>query len=393
LNSDSPRFRFLTIYFGVVAIFAALIAVVQIAVDPFDIWNTGYLKQYTHLKTGQLSRESISKPLQFASEKPDVVFLGNSRACFGVPPEWPAAPTLKVYNLSLQAATMGECRDLVDFAISTHKPKTIVLFLNTVILGNAARHATSVRDPGYNTRLRMLRRSSFFGFVQAVKETIYSADSFNASVQTIKHSRVVPPGDPLFLRGWFKKYGDRTWSRGAYLDDTWKYNTTLHRAMTLQHDSLKELRRIIRTTKRHGIELIIVFEPESADFQLSIAGCNRWDQFNEMKQAIADLHDFWDFSTINRVTGTRAYYMDASHYRGAVGRLMLHRLSGTKTGLFEQFGKRISSKTVAAHLEATKAEMEKWKITQSQLFRFFQSNQQTVDEAAFKNQLNAIIRI
>ncbi len=318
----------------------------QTDVDPFDVWsNEKYEYGYNQIKLHLNDYDRVYKPYQYAAREPRVVFLGNSRTKWGLPPVWPGYDDDDVYNFGSNAFRVTEMEMYVNFLLKTAKPELVVIGLDSLQFQRPNHH-----DPGpIQQRLNTISLSPVFAFLSKLKETCLSIDMVGRSFDTIEASEKQPHHDPIILRGW--RVDDSRFhvpERHRYLKSMWMYTRT-YRKMSLDQVQLDALERMLKKLKQSGVEYHVFFVPTPADLQLStIRRRGKWDQVEKIKRTIVEHTPFWDFGYVNSITANRRSYVDASHYRTAVGAMIFNRITGARISDFgshiapRDFGVRIT---------------------------------------------------
>lgn len=359
------------VWFGILtatmlALTAATVAI-QVTVDPFGVWSKNAISGFNQRKSGQAGTERIFKLYEYVLREPEVVFLGNSRGAWGLPPVWTGTPKSKVYNLSFDAQRLGDTRALLEFILRTHRPRTVVLNLDTIMMANNAYGNADL--VGFSDRISILPRSPFHFYLTKLKETVFSFHALERSIDTVLYSRKKPDAKLYYDHGWYTVKGDQSKpDPREYRESYWRYFNTLHKMIMSATSSVHELYRLVDIAKHHGVELVVSFAPLGADYLLSIAANERIDGLNDIKRKIAAKTPFWDFAYINSVTANRFNYIDSTHYRGVVGEMMLKKMSGDSRGIPRDFGVLVTPKNIDRHLRDTMDKLAVWKTRQKPLY-------------------------
>jgi hypothetical protein len=373
-----------------VLLFLGVVAIFQIVVDPFAIWRLDSKTGFNHRKAGQSNRDHMFKVYQYAMVKPQIVFVGNSRASYGLLPKWAGVPEEKIYNLAFNAQRMGETEQLVDFLLNTHRPEVIVLNLNPVMLTNKPQPAK--RDSNFETRLRAISTSALTGTMFKLKESVFSMDAVEASLKTLKSSYVEYSRPSFYNQGWFQRYGARTSTdRNRYRKNYWRFFSVTHRSLGLRKDTFKAFVSIVQKLKKEKVPLVVFFGPLSADFQLSINSYGRLKKLEYMKRSVATVTPFWDFADINSVTTNRNNYVDASHYRGVVGEQIINRLNGKDAEVADDFGVYVTEHNVIDHLKDCRKRLKQWRIEHPGLHRLLRKMRTSKNEKRFIKEIRKLV--
>jgi hypothetical protein len=363
---------------------------IQLVVDPFGAWNLSPTPGFNHRKSGQAGTERLFKLYEFVLRKPRVVFLGNSRAAWGLPATWYDVPSEKVYNLSFDAQRLGDARPLLAFMLARHRPKTIVLNLDTIMMTNKAFRIDNLG--GFDDRLSTITASAPGFWLCKLRDTVFSLDALYKSYECYKNSKANLGERPFFENGWFVVKGGQLRPKSKdYRNSYWRYFSTLHKLIYPDPTSMDELYRFVDMARQVGVELVISFAPIGADYLLSIDANDRTERLNDIKRQIAAKVPFWDFSYVNSITINRFNYVDATHYRGVIGEIMLRRMSGDTARLPEDFGVLVTARNINAHLQMTASKLAIWKEKQQGLYRMLRAATQHQNEETFKSEVRRLV--
>lgn len=329
MNKDRNKFWrcWLWIYLVCVAVPLWAIIAFQVKIDPFDVWNTPPEYGYNQIKIHLNDYDRVYKPYQYAQKQPKVVFLGNSRVKWGLPPAWPSYDEGEVYNFGSNAFRISEMELYIDFILRTHTPELVVLGVGSLQFQEVNKH-----DPKpIKERLDTIALSPMAALLNKVKETCLSVDMVSRSFDTIEASKKRPQRDPIIHEGWrTDDFGFHNPSIQRYVKSMWMY-THGYRHMTLDDAQLEAFGRIIEKLEQNDVAYHVFFMPTPADLQLTtFRREGKWDQVLKIKESILEHTEFMDFSDINSITANRRSYVDASHFRTAVGAMIIHRLSGRR---------------------------------------------------------------
>lgn len=94
-------------------------------------------------------------------------------------------------------------------------------------------------------------------------------------------------------------------------------------------DTLKEIEEIILLCQENNIELKVIFNP------LHHTTYNAIDKniLNTAIKEVAKLTDIWDFTGLNSITTNNYYWLETSHYRLIVGRMILEKVFDIDLGV------------------------------------------------------------
>lgn len=119
--------------------------------------------------------------------------------------------------------------------------------------------------------------------------------------------------------------------------------------------ALEEIQEIKSFCDENGIELIVFISPVEHGEYIATTE----ERFDEFRNGLAEITDYYDFSGLNRITTDDYYYYELSHYRPIVGDKIIHRIFGLPKDSRTDFGtyvKKASSSTSPAVRSIKEAE-------------------------------------
>ena len=114
------------------------------------------------------------------------------------------------------------------------------------------------------------------------------------------------------------------------------------------------IEELITLSRERHFALIFFITPFSAQLYL-----NQAEALGIVKERLAGLTDYYDFSGFNSVTTNALNYYEESHYRYRVGDRIIERIFGDGAArLPDDFGVLVTRQNVGGHLEQQKHELE-----------------------------------
>ncbi len=72
---------------------------------------------------------------------------------------------------------------------------------------------------------------------------------------------------------------------------------------------------------------------------------------NTARSRLAEVTDYWDFSSASSITEDNYNYIDIIHFRKMVGAMMVERMRNLKSAAPQDFGVLVTKANVAAYLK------------------------------------------
>lgn len=291
-----------------------------IVVDPLGIWHFPIIKGFNNYKVSQPAYLDFFKPYEYRMVKPDVVFLGSSRVYVGLCPDDYPDESVKVYNMGMSSLSIRDAYQYLKFMIRVHKPKKVYLGLDFFQFDS---HNFYDSRQGFSqVRLNkiasnwlsymMFKMQETAGLRGMIKPTILKSQE---DADTI-----------LFNKGWDVKRGSALGTNeDAYIHTLISFFKT-YQQVSLCDESFTCLEKIIKIARAEEIDLVLFFNPISADLLSLIWVTEQYDNFKSVKKRVAEMADYYDFAFINNLTKDKKSFYDASHYKKIVGNVVVHSI-------------------------------------------------------------------
>lgn len=356
-----------------------MIIIFNTVIDPFNIYHDKVFNGYNQLKPGALRQIRLIKAEMAIDIRPEIIFLGTSRAHEGQSCKHPAFSKRRCANLALHGSTMYENYRYYQHAAASGPVKTVILGIdffsfnqNRDNRNHFSEELLTVSDSG------VLQSPNYL--FERVK-LASSLDSLKYSRRTIRKSRQALNGKVVKLRS-NKNIVYERWKQhcDGYLNDTWFPKNKPE--FTMLPDSnvlsmLHKFRLTVRESYHDNVDLYLVISPSHAWLWETLDAARLWNDFelwklqivsiveDEAARANAAPYPVWDFSGYNTISTDSApskhgpaveskLYSDPSHYRTIVGDMVIDRILDTKfngSAIPNDFGFRLTTKNIKGHLK------------------------------------------
>jgi len=285
-----------------------------IIVDPLGIWHFPIIKGFNNYKVSQPAHLDFFKPYEYRLIKPDVVFLGSFRVYVGLCPDDYPDKSVKVYNMGMSSLSIRDAYQYLNFMIKVHKPQKVYLGLDFFQFDS---HNFNDSRQGFSQeRLDKISGSWFSYMAFKLQETAGLRGIIKPTVLRSQEER----DTVLFRKGWDVQRGSALEANeDAYIHSLMSFFKT-YQQFSLCDESFFCLEKIIKATRAEGIDLVLFFNPISADLLSLIWVTEQYDNFKSVKTRVAEITDYYDYAYINRLTKDRSLFYDASHYKSEVGK-------------------------------------------------------------------------
>lgn len=355
--------RYCQLVLGVTIAALVLAAAFNLLVDPLGAYPGTGLKMFERQRDSHFSRVARAELARRGHWQ--LAIFGTSRPKAGMPADHPMFETNRACNLAVDAGRMSEAAAMFEFTRAHNPLRHVLLCLDMAMFRPSAANQFDFAESRFST--------NFSAFDYHCKNLIGAniSDQSLEAVMDALRGRTPPPGER-------DGFNVREMSPGT------SHRTLFHKSLrALAHgyavqrpaaDEMKALHDLIASCRDHGIGLTLAINPVHAlDLELFIAG-KSWPHFEQWKRDVVMMvHELgatnvvvWDFTgywkpTTEQVppagdTTTRMrFYFENSHYRPALGTLMLDRIF---LGSTNAFGAKISAENIEAHLQRLRQERE-----------------------------------
>ena len=383
--------RFLrTLLLSIISLVLVLVSI-NLAIDPFatDRWLD--ITGLNHGKPEAGDHERLVKLFDVYRLKPEAISMGSSRTQFGLYIDGAKWGNTPIYNFGVSGPGIDEVQRLLAHVTAHGKLKKAIIGLDFFMFN------ADFLQPGVesfnNSALSYPSDLNPFREWTAMLSTAMSLDTLDASWATFQFNQhtqrdmdVLPrtpsPTDPqqynyrhMFLR-----------QATGYLDGIYFPKSTGRFVFqnAARGSMFEHFRQIVRFSYQHHIDARFFISPSNAWQWEVIDAAGLWPQFEYWKrQLVIILNEeatlsgrppfpLWDFSGYNSVTtqtvpacGSHepmSHYFDSSHYKPAVGQLVLDRaLSQNTSSVPDDFGVQITPSNIESDLVTIRRDRERWR--------------------------------
>jgi hypothetical protein len=381
-----PPLRYLMTWAAALLGLLAIVAGVNIVVNPYDLFDWPRIPGVNVLKPAIKNHAALTKAYQVERARPVTVVLGTSRAYLGInadSPEWPAS-FRPVYNYGLPGTNMSRSllRELRE-AWSTGNLRHVVAFLDVPAFLEVDQPVHGEED---ERRLKFLDNGepNHAWGEQRMHDAFLSIITLAALTDSVRTVLAQGGGDKVLDLKADGTSTDADFAAAARAEGmnavfAQKDEYDLSRIPVFQQTlanwhglmpNLGVVREMIRFCREHDITLTLILGSSHADGMEIYRRAGLWPWVEQLKIDIASLvaeaHSntvtAWDFVEFSRYTteklpppGDRTtpiqWFWEPVHFKMALGEVMLRRVfSGTPS----DFGAPLTEDTVAARNQAVR---------------------------------------
>lgn len=389
-----------------VTVAAFMLPAINLVIDPFRAFGGPEIAGLTEVKPASTHRGRLSKAYSVCRIRPDLIFMGGSRAEFLYDPRHPAVAAISQhpYNLALAGTGIFETGLMLRHAyFASGRLNTAVISLDFLMF-NAYREIVSLRREIIDYTADRLVLSPADSCLQAyLRESdtlLFSAAALESSYMTVTTQDFYEIYFSDGLRHPYYNMLSKTLRlpvlqrRGLisharqYIDWVWLPPPDRRYCFRTDDGSISTfavLRDIVSFARDKGVYLIFVLSPEHAYLQVAMREAGLWPLYERWKRNIVEIlgtdaaqhgdggFPLYDFSRLNAITTEPApplepnarmmYWYEASHSNLIVGNLILDRVLGhvePGTTMPANFGERIDAGSIEAHLAQGRIDLDRY---------------------------------
>jgi hypothetical protein len=355
--------RFLLSWVGCLVVVLGVVAAVNLAVDPYDVFGSARIAKLNQFKPRAKNHSMLAKTYQVERVRPVTVLLGSSRVHIGMDasdPAWPAE-MLPVYNYAIPGgyATSSGLSNLRE-AAATGRLKNAIVFLDFQSFFDEETRSAMLTEDDRRYQLAPDGRPNPARPWQVLNDRILALLTMGALVDSMSTVAMQSQHTVLDLA----KDGSSTEadfinaarSDGMHALFAQKTAFEVERAASLARTmagrkgplpNLEIVARLITFSRAHGIRLIIAIAPSHMESLELYWRDGLWPRMEQLKTELAAvvaregagevaLWDFSDYSiyAIEPVppegdfrTQTR-WFWESTHFHKALGHLLIQRIAG-----------------------------------------------------------------
>lgn len=145
----------------------------------------------------------------------------------------------------------------------------------------------------------------------------------------------------------------------------------------LDPEKINFFQKLVHRCQEKGIELKVFFSPTQAIYWEVIYRKGLWPILEELKHSLSSIYPIWDFSGFNCVTtspleGQGSLYYECSHYRPAVGKMILDKMFNDANAAVD-FGYLLTPKSIEDILKNIRADRNQWMNAEPALMEAMQA--------------------
>ncbi len=322
---------------------------INILTDPFGVFGDPIFHWYSYNETNNPRAAKVAW-LEDHHQEFDSYVIGSSCAASYRMEELNEYLDASFYNLFVYGSDAKDYRDHAFYLLENYTVKNLVLNLN---FNEANSYDTGADDIHYWMHpLADGGSKALFYLRYAFCSTQYAIDKVSASFRDTDLPQVFDVFDAA--TGCYdkrvrdvEKIGDPEVYQAAHGADFQYYSPPDFAQLPYLDQCLQVVADIRDLCREKGVSLTVICSPTYIS-QLEAYGGEALDRY---RAALAQVVDFWDFSCTPLSYDSR-YFYDASHFRNAVGSMVLAEIFGNdEVYRPEDFGTYVTAENCGAYLD------------------------------------------
>ncbi len=336
-----------------VLLVTCLYAIFNVLVDPFGVFGDRILDWYSYDMTNN-PRVAKTAYLDKHYNEYDSYIIGCSSTSSFPVQDLNKYFNANFYNLIMYGADMLDVEKTSEYIIENYKVKNLVL---NVYITNGSKYDEEEDNITRNLHERVSKefpinfygRYMFLNYkyslakINAKLEDTYLTKPFDVfDVTTGAYDKKVRDVEPI---GNFEEYLE------AY--PIFKNYPNGNMEMTKIDLCVESIKNIKKMCDEKEINLVVITSPVYEGYLKYF----KQDEVEDFYKKIAEVVPFWDFTT-SSVSYEPRYFYDETHFRNAVGSMMLAKIFGDNEKYVpEDFGKYVTKENVEEHVKTL------WNVT------------------------------
>lgn len=371
-----------------VVAFSILVAAFNRAMDPYLLFHTPREAGLNARKPASDEQQYLIKAYEVLRQRPRTLILGSSNIALGLTAQssvWPEERR-PVYNLGLTNSSTSIAYRYLQHVTAQQHVGMVVLglefrdFLASSRKSNAKNYESRLYVDRDGIKNRDADHQRLYDLLFATLSLDASEDSINTLAGNVaKDSSDIVDGD------WtYRLYRHLTSKLGSYplmiLGD-YDYSYYYHDAEPDPH-VMEDVRKLLQLCHDQMIDVVVVLDPSHADELELFDLAGKWRQLESWKRDLTALvaqyaHDslnrmeLWDFYEYGRYSTesiptdriSLRWFWTLSHYRSAVGDIMLRRVFGSDE---EDFGQKLTPQNIESRLAKVRLQQQRYRLLQPQ---------------------------
>ena len=310
-------------------------------INPYGVFSVKNINGLNSVKNYSISSE-MSKFHYASRENPEVIMLGTSRVEHMNPKYLYKYVNKKIYNLGVKGSGITTQYNLLKYFVLEKKVKKVILGLDfysfspiNVNVNNNLRYSNDFKDDYLDSLLSIRTfRKSINTLKDNIKNKVSKENQKNGWESYSEAYKI------LAIKGntWLEKRINNSFPN--FGDDKHFFRSRIFKEKDSINKALKILDKMILLCKENNVELKIFTTPIYYKIYDVIKTKGYLNTYIHWKNELSKYNVIYDFNYSNSITKDYRNYIDSSHYKSNVGKLIFARLYNDNiNNLPNDFGK------------------------------------------------------
>ena len=334
--------KWVLVFLVTVLVLAALLAGLNLAVDPFGAFGDRLLSWFSYDETNNPRVAKFSYLEQHHDEYDSYILGCSSTSSFPVD-AFNEAYGASFYNLIMYGADMRDCEKIAQYLVEHYEVKTLIL---NVYLDNGLTYDEESDRLTKNLHYKEDPDTSVLSYYTRYlfADPRYALAKLNA----LRTDTILPQTFDVFdeRTGCYDKRvrdAEPIGSEERYLESYPVFADYPHQTLSLPYTEqcMQSVAAIKTLCEKAGVNLTVAAGPVYAEYLKNYEP----ETVAQFYRSLAQVTPFWDFSS-SSVSCEMRYFYDGTHFRNNVGEMICARMTGrTDLWIPDDFGTYVTADT------------------------------------------------
>ena len=334
--------KWVLVFLATVLVLAALLAALNLAVDPFGAFGDRLLSWFSYDETNNPRVAKFSYLEQHHDEYDSYILGCSSTSSFPVD-AFNEAYDASFYNLIMYGADMRDCEKIARYLIEHYEVKNLIL---NVYLDNGLTYDEESDRLTKNLHYKEDPDTSVLSYYTRYlfADPRYALAKLNA----LRTDTILPQTFDVFdeRTGCYDKRvrdAEPIGSEERYLESYPVFADYPHQTLSLPYTKqcMQSVAAIKNLCEEAGVNLTVAAGPVYAEYLKNYEP----ETVAQFYRSLAQVTPFWDFSS-SSVSCEMRYFYDGTHFRNNVGEMICARMTGrTDLWIPDDFGTYVTADT------------------------------------------------
>ena len=334
--------KWVLVFLVTVLVLAALLAALNLAVDPFGAFGDRLLSWFSYDETNNPRVAKFSYLEQHHDEYDSYILGCSSTSSFPVD-AFNEAFDASFYNLIMYGADMRDCEKIAQYLVEHYEVKNLIL---NVYLDNGL---TYDEESDRLTKNLHYKEDPDTSALSYYTRYLFADPRYAlAKLKALRTDTILPQTFDVFdeRTGCYDKRvrdAEPIGSAERYLESYPVFADYPHQTLSLPYTEqcMQSVAAIRALCEEAGVSLTVVAGPVYAEYLKNFEP----ETVAQFYRSLAQITPFWDFSS-SSISCEMRYFYDGTHFRNNVGEMLCARMTGrTDLWIPDDFGTYVTADT------------------------------------------------